>query len=68
MYFRTFWPWSGLAELRSNPILFQGDSEEGHEAGEKKAGPAFTGEFQEYLSNWMTVHMTDDNTPQVDLT
>lgn len=29
------------------------------------SGPAFTGEFEEYCSTWMTVMITDDNTPEV---
>ncbi len=28
-------------------------------------GPGFTGEFEEYCSTWMTVMITDDNTPEV---
>ena len=29
------------------------------------AAPGFTGEFEEYCSPWMTVMITDDNTPEV---
>ena len=29
------------------------------------AAPGFTGEFEEYTSTWMTVMITDDNTPEV---
>lgn len=33
-------------------------------ANEQK-GPGFTGEFEEYCSTWMSVMVTDDNTPAV---
>lgn len=47
----------------------QAQTEEGGEAhSAKSAVPAFTGEFQEYLSNWMTIMVTDDNTPKVTIT
>ena len=52
-------------------LFFKADGEEGHEVAapsEKKAGPSFTGEFQEYLSNWMTATITDDNEPKVHVT
>jgi hypothetical protein len=46
------------------------EAEEGREtpAPASKAAPSFTGEFQEYLSNWMVAHITDDNTPSVHVT
>ena len=28
-------------------------------------GPAFSGEFEEYCSTWMTATITEDNTPEV---
>ena len=35
------------------------------EALNEQRGPAFSGEFEEYCSTWMTTTITDDNTPEV---